>query len=201
MNEMNETSGNQLKKFLNALNTIGMVEDIAHLVFTKASGTISIAFPKDPRRQDEMHFLTGMESNNQFDSTELTTAIKEKLGYDYTAEDGAEIIIHPQRLFDKGAINDLYVEVVQLSRENFKNINSFITRYYPQFFGLTENTKEASTTTPSQFWNQPRTDVEKTPSKYINTPAPLSKEQLLADKLFAANADKIRSLSPPEKRN
>lgn len=151
---MGEIMANQLSEFLNAIDNISLVDEIAKLVFTKTSGTISICFPKDTRRQGEMHFLIDMESKDLFVLSELTTAIKEKLGYDYTADDGAEIVIHHKKLFDENAINNLYVDITPITKENFNNIELFLARHYPEFFKSKQKENMISESHPSQFWSK-----------------------------------------------
>jgi hypothetical protein len=154
---MNELSENHIRKFLNALNNITLIEEIEKLVSRMVSGKISICFPKASSQQENIHFLIDTDKNiNLFELSSLTTALKEKLDFDYTVEDEAEIVVQLKNLFSNDKINSVYEDSALLSKANFENMQLFLCKHYPKFFSSSQKENAASSSSASSSSNLTR---------------------------------------------
>ena len=129
---MNEP--NQLDEFVRLLRNEEIINQLVALVSEKSSGTISVCLPKSAvERKKNLHFF--IEAGRQLNSNEevaLMGSIKEKLGYDYTADEGADICVGFLRLKSKEIGEGIYADTVLLTRENFdkKIIENFLNTHY-----------------------------------------------------------------------
>ncbi len=143
---MNEP--NNLGEFVRLLRNEEIVNQLIALVAEKSSGTISVCVPQRAgERKKNLHlFIEAGKELNSNEEIALTGLIKEKLGYDYTADEGSDICVGFLRLRSKEISEGLYVDTVLLSSENLDKrvIENFLGTHYPHFFHVTAGNKKAS---------------------------------------------------------
>lgn len=195
---MNQPSRNTLNNFLFLLTKVEKMEEISSLVSKVVDGKISICFPVRYNQRNNIHFLIETQRKiDLWDLAQLSIAIKDSLGFDYTEEnEDFNIIVELKKLFDIDKIPQLFEDITLYTKENAINVHKFLEKKYPQFIRPIEIVSTAKNNAANQFWQPVHTVSLKRNEEIPNT---LSRGELLADKLFQEYGTEIQSLSQSEK--
>lgn len=132
---MSDERENRLDRFLIAIDSSQMVEALSSVVleFDKEA-KLYLCFPMARNKRGDLHLLLeAKEMLDVFKQASLISKIQEKLNYDHTLEDGAQVVLHQQVLFKKNRSEEIYQDRILLSKENCQNgnIRKFLRQCYP----------------------------------------------------------------------